>query len=204
MANEQFETTWASLVDVSSIRPPSASFADNLYHSVDNQNNYHVQTPMNFGELMFERILIATDGSKNGEKAAKVGIELAKLSGGKVLIVYVADIGKYMPSAGLISPFGGVSPDAIDNVVASIREAGEKATLQVDELARASGVTSERLIVEGNPRQRDIEDCRRREDRCDSNGQHRQDWAGKVPHGQRSGKSSSQLKAACPNSSLKS
>ena len=100
---------------------------------------------------MFKRILIATDGSKFGEKAAKVGIELAKLSGGKVIIVYVADISKYIPSAGLISPFGGVSPDAIDDVVASIREAGEKATLQVNELARASGITSERLIVEGNP-----------------------------------------------------
>jgi len=100
---------------------------------------------------MFERILIATDGSKFGEKAAKVGIELAKLFGGKVIIVYVADFSKYIPSAGLISPFGGVSPDAIDDVVASIREAGEKATLQVNELARASGITSERLIVEGNP-----------------------------------------------------
>jgi len=100
---------------------------------------------------MFERILIATDGSKFGEKAAKAGIELAKLSGGKVIIVYVADINKYTSSAGLISPFGGVSPDAIDVVVESIREAGEKATLHVKELARASGVTSDRLIVEGNP-----------------------------------------------------
>ena len=100
---------------------------------------------------MFERILIATDGSKFGEKAAKVGIELAKLSGGKVIIVYVADINKYTSSAGLISPFGGVSPDAIDVVVESIRDAGEKATLHVSDLARASGVTSERLIVEGNP-----------------------------------------------------
>ena len=100
---------------------------------------------------MFERILIATDGSKFGEKAAKVGIELAKLSGGKVIIVYVADINKYTSSAGLISPFGGPSPEAIDNVVANIREAGEKATLHVKELASASGVTSDRLIVEGNP-----------------------------------------------------
>jgi nucleotide-binding universal stress UspA family protein len=100
---------------------------------------------------MFERILIATDGSKFGEKAAKVGIELAKLSGGKVIIVYVADINKYTSSAGLISPFGGVSPDAIDVVVESIREAGEKATLHVSDLARASDVTSDRLIVEGNP-----------------------------------------------------
>ena len=53
---------------------------------------------------MFERILIATDGSKFGEKAAKAGIELAKLSGGKVIIVYVAGISKHIPSAGLISP----------------------------------------------------------------------------------------------------
>ena len=100
---------------------------------------------------MFERILIATDGSKFSEKAAKVGIELAKLSGGKVIIVYVADISKYVSSAGLIPPFGGVSPDAINDVVASIRETGEKATLQVNELARAAGVISERRIVEGNP-----------------------------------------------------
>ncbi len=100
---------------------------------------------------MFDRILIATDGSKFGEKAAKVGIELAKLSGGKVIVVYVADTAKYISSAGLIPPFGGISPDAIDNVVESIREAGERATLQVGEIAEASGITSERRIVEGNP-----------------------------------------------------
>jgi nucleotide-binding universal stress UspA family protein len=100
---------------------------------------------------VFERILIATDGSKNSEKAAKVGIELAKLTGGEVIIVFVADIGKYMSSAGLIPSFEGVSPNTIDQVVAGIRDAGEKATLQVNELARASGVKGERVIVEGNP-----------------------------------------------------
>jgi nucleotide-binding universal stress UspA family protein len=102
-------------------------------------------------EFVFERILIATDGSKNSEKAAKFGIEIAKLSGGKVLIVYVADIGKCMPSAGVVSPFGGVSPEAIDTITATIRDAGEKATLKIDELARSSGVTSEKMIVEGYP-----------------------------------------------------
>jgi len=100
---------------------------------------------------VFERILIATDGSKNGEKAAKAGIELAKLSGGEVVIVYVADSGKYISSASLIPSFEGVSPGAIDQVVESMREAGEKATLQVYELARATGVKGQRLIVEGNP-----------------------------------------------------
>ena len=100
---------------------------------------------------MFERILIATDGSRNSEKAAIAGIQLAKLSGGKVIIVFVADVGKYTSSAGLIPSFEGVSPDTIDQVVASIREAGEKATLQANELARASGVTGERVVAEGNP-----------------------------------------------------
>lgn len=100
---------------------------------------------------MFERILIATDGSKNSKKAGKAGIELAKLSGGKVILLYVVDVGKFTSPAGLISPFGGVSPDAIDTVLAGIREVGEKVTLQMDELAKASDVTSERLIVEGNP-----------------------------------------------------
>lgn len=100
---------------------------------------------------MFDRILIPVDGSKNSEKAAKAGIELAKLSRGKALIVYVADIGKYMSSAGLIPPFGGISPEAVDSIVASIREAGEKAVLQVNKLAEASGIASEILIVEGDP-----------------------------------------------------
>ncbi|OPY55082.1 MAG: Universal stress protein [Methanosaeta sp. PtaU1.Bin060] len=100
---------------------------------------------------MFERILLATDGSKNSEKAGKYGIELAKLSGGKVTILYIVDVGKFVSPVGLISPFGGVSADAIDGVLAGIREIGEKATLHMDELAKASGVASERLMVEGNP-----------------------------------------------------
>ncbi len=100
---------------------------------------------------MFERILIATDGSKNSKKAATTGIELAKLSGGEVTIVYVADINKYISSAGVTPPFGGISPDVIDNVAVRLKEAGEKATLELDEQAKASGVKSKRLIVEGNP-----------------------------------------------------
>jgi nucleotide-binding universal stress UspA family protein len=100
---------------------------------------------------VFERILIAADGSKNSQKAAKMGIELAKLSHGKVLIVYVADIGRYVSSAGLIPTFGGISPDVIDDVLAGLRDAGKKATLQVEDLAKANEVASERLVVEGNP-----------------------------------------------------
>jgi nucleotide-binding universal stress UspA family protein len=100
---------------------------------------------------VFRRILIAADGSENSKKAAKIGIELARQSQGSVLIVYVTDIGRYVSPAGLIPTFGGVSPGVIDDIAASLKDAGEKATLQVDEMARANGVASERLIVDGNP-----------------------------------------------------
>jgi len=110
---------------------------------------------LNSGDFMFESVLIATDGSKNSERAAKVGIELAKLSGGVVTIVYVADIGRHMPTKSLSTPFGGLSPDALAYAATVLKEevleAGEMATCQVEELAKESGVISKRLIVEGNP-----------------------------------------------------
>jgi len=43
---------------------------------------------------MFERILIATDGSETSDKAAKVGVEIARISGGRVIVAYVADTGR--------------------------------------------------------------------------------------------------------------
>jgi len=110
---------------------------------------------LNSGDFMFESILIATDGSKNSERAAKAGVELAKLSGGKVTIVYVADIGKHMPTKCFSTPFGGLNPDAIAYAATTLREevldAGEMVTRKVEELAKESDVTSNRLIVEGNP-----------------------------------------------------
>lgn len=113
------------------------------------------ESRLNPGDLMFERILVAIDGSKNSERAAKAGVELAKLSGGKVTAIYVTDVGKHIPTKSLCTPFGGLSPDAIAYAATTIRdellEAGEMATRQVEEVAKDSGVLSERLIVEGNP-----------------------------------------------------
>lgn len=43
---------------------------------------------------MFDKILIATDGSTHSIRAAKEGIELAKLSGGKVTALYVVDVNR--------------------------------------------------------------------------------------------------------------
>ncbi len=91
---------------------------------------------------MFEKILAATDGSEHGLRAAKVAVELARISGGKVYAIYVADTQR---TAHL--------PD--DMLLFSIKELllkeGKDALKQVQELAEKRGVEFEGAVVEGNP-----------------------------------------------------
>jgi len=91
---------------------------------------------------MFEKILIATDGSLNGMRAARAAIELAKLSGGTVSAIYVADTSR---TAHL--------PD--DMLIYSIRELllkeGKDAVEHVGKLARDAGLGFEGIVQEGNP-----------------------------------------------------
>jgi nucleotide-binding universal stress UspA family protein len=91
---------------------------------------------------MFEKILIATDGSKHSEKAAKAGIEIAKLSGGKVISLYVADTSRmsHLPDDMLLF--------SIRDIL--VRE-GKEANDYVESLARESGVEAQKVILEGNP-----------------------------------------------------
>ncbi len=91
---------------------------------------------------MFENILIATDGSKHSERAAMFGIELAKLSGGTVTAIYVADTSRM-----------GHLPD--NELLFSIRELlfkeGNEAISYIKKLAEETDVAFEKAIVEGNP-----------------------------------------------------
>jgi len=91
---------------------------------------------------MFEKILVATDGSEHGFRAAKVALELGKISGGKVTAIYVADTNRtsHLPD---------------DMLLFSIRELllteGKEALKQAETLATNMGVTFDSLVVEGNP-----------------------------------------------------
>jgi nucleotide-binding universal stress UspA family protein len=91
---------------------------------------------------MFEKILVATDGSEHGLRAAKVALELGKISGGKVTALYVADTER---TAHL--------PDNM--LIFSIRELllkeGKEAVKQVEKLAEEKGVTFESVVIEGHP-----------------------------------------------------
>jgi nucleotide-binding universal stress UspA family protein len=91
---------------------------------------------------MFEKILVATDGSEHGYRAAKVALELGKISGGKVIAIYVADTNRtsHLPD---------------DMLLFSIRELllkeGKEALKQVETLAKDMGVAFASLVAEGNP-----------------------------------------------------
>jgi len=91
---------------------------------------------------MFEKILVATDGSEHGYRAAGVALELGRISGGKVTAIYVADTVKtsHLPD---------------DMLLFSIRELllkeGKEALKQVESLAQEKEVAFESVVVEGNP-----------------------------------------------------
>ena len=91
---------------------------------------------------MFEKILVATDGSEHGFKAAKVALELGKISGGKVTAIYVADTNRtsHLPD---------------DMLLFSIRELllkeGKEALKHVETTAKEMSVSYEGVVVEGNP-----------------------------------------------------
>jgi nucleotide-binding universal stress UspA family protein len=98
---------------------------------------------------MVKNVLIATDGSKHAEDAAKLGVELAKNCGGKVFALFVADNERYF------EPMGGVSYNIADKVVqglkAELKLEGENATKEVEDLATKAGVPIEKKIIEGHP-----------------------------------------------------
>ena len=91
---------------------------------------------------MFEKILIATDGSEHSERAARVGVGLAKLAGGTVTALYIADTSKMSHL-----------PD--DMLLFSIRDIlnreGKEAVSFIEKLAKEAGVAFEKTVKEGNP-----------------------------------------------------
>jgi len=98
---------------------------------------------------MFERILIATDGSKHSERAAEVGIEMAKLYGSAITALFVVDIGlEYSPLGDLISK---AADDMIAGIRSNLQKQGDEATRSVKEMAEKAGIAAARKITEGYP-----------------------------------------------------
>jgi nucleotide-binding universal stress UspA family protein len=84
--------------------------------------------------------LIATDGSKHSERAAEKAIEIAKLSGGEVVALYVAYLGKYLAP---------LDDAMIKKLQDSILKEAEDATNYAKKAADLADVPLEKKIVKG-------------------------------------------------------
>ena len=95
---------------------------------------------------MYEKILVATDGSDASLKASEHGVKLAQSQGAGVLALYVineAAISSVISSAVL----QGTSKD---DLRAKMKETAEKAVGEVAKMCESAGVEVEPLVREGD------------------------------------------------------
>lgn len=97
---------------------------------------------------LYQRILIATDGSEPNKKAVTYGVELARLSGAKVNVAYVVDT----------AAFASVPMDAgWEMMYELLQKEGNEAIQQIVDDAKASGIDIEGSLLEGHPSHEIIE-----------------------------------------------
>ncbi|AKB82733.1 Universal stress protein [Methanosarcina barkeri 3] len=89
-----------------------------------------------------QNIVIATDGSKNSQKAISHGIEIAKLSGAIVHALYVVN------TSSTISENWTAGKETIYNIM---KGDGQKAVSKVKKIGIDSGVEVREVILEGYP-----------------------------------------------------
>lgn len=89
---------------------------------------------------MFEKILIATDGSEKNQSAVRKGLELARESGSSIYAIYVIDVAPYTHSQTDLFP---------DEVYTALKHEGEKIVGQVKEIAQ--GMKIETHVLSGRP-----------------------------------------------------
>jgi nucleotide-binding universal stress UspA family protein len=100
---------------------------------------------------MFERILVATDGSRHSQRAAEAAVEMARLYGSTIIALYVVDIGReYSPLGDLTSRS---SEDMIAGIRSNLQDQGETATRSVAEMAEKAAIPAIRRVKEGYPAQ---------------------------------------------------
>ena len=96
----------------------------------------------------FQKILIATDGSKYSQNAVLHGMELAKLMSSKVYALYVLDKNAYIPPV-LETPIHlGSKWDIVEE---TLRREGDDAIQCAKKVAEDKEIDYEGVVVEGDP-----------------------------------------------------
>jgi len=91
---------------------------------------------------LYEKILIATDGSEYTKNAVDYGIDLAKNTGAKLLTIYVVDT----------AAFASIPMDAAwESMYELLKQEGDAAIKYVADKAKAEGLEIEGNLIEGHP-----------------------------------------------------
>jgi nucleotide-binding universal stress UspA family protein len=89
---------------------------------------------------LFQKVLIATDGSEKNQPAVRKGLEIARACGSAVYAIYVIDE----------TPLTAAQPEVLTaDVYRKLKDEGERAILQVKRMAE--GVRVETLVLSGRP-----------------------------------------------------
>lgn len=100
-------------------------------------------------EYFFKKILVATDGSENAQKAATYGIDIAKATGAEVYALYVVST----EHAGTARSVMGWT-DAFEEYLAN---KGGVATAYVEKLGEEAGIKVEPVYLKGVPAEKILE-----------------------------------------------
>jgi nucleotide-binding universal stress UspA family protein len=99
-----------------------------------------------YGVIMFDKIIIATDGSAFSYMAAKQGVEIARISGGQVVAVYVVDV----PRLAQLPGYAGIAGTK-DQLLELMIHQGQEATEEVEHISVEAGVPCSKVILRGHP-----------------------------------------------------
>ncbi len=95
---------------------------------------------------MFKKILIPTDGSEFGQDALEQGLDLAKLSGGEVTILYAIE-SPYEP----FQNYATQPPEYLEKLMDEHKAQATSVLSRISAKAESKGVHTRAVIVEEHP-----------------------------------------------------
>lgn len=95
---------------------------------------------------MFKKILIPTDGSEFSQDALEQGLDLARMSGGEVTILYAIE-SPYEPVKGYTTQ----PPEYFDKLMTDFKAEAQKVLNRIAAEAESKGVHTRAVIVEEHP-----------------------------------------------------
>ena len=97
---------------------------------------------------MISKILVATDGSKTAQKAAKYGVDLAKQLKASAIVLSVVDQRSFKDQ---IVPASQTAMHVIEPIEDYLREAAEEYAEEIKKLCDKNDVQSKTVITRGHP-----------------------------------------------------